>query len=118
MDNRSLVSFLERRIALAVDQIQAFKTKLDEAPASAMEWSDTTFTAAARHAVASICIRLIDKIGVEKTCERCLDEAISGARFEHQSTSQPSNLMHLRMTSEWAEMCNILNSVLSEENSK
>lgn len=91
----NLKETLERRISANKSELENWKTKFDQNPAYAFEWSDPAFKAAAFLEVNSSALLLVvdPRIDIDYLIEILTDRVMFRSSCPAMSTSVPSNLL-------------------------
>ncbi len=113
----NLKSKLNKRVEAAQKKLNKFKEDLDVNPVYAMEWSLSTFTAAAEHKVFGLLAHAIDARaekgeaypeiikGITESCQR---EVNMRARDSSASTSPTANVMNREILGCWADALELI----------
>lgn len=107
---------LRHRRKAELGVLKKFKDDLDDNPAFAMEWSLSSFTAAAKlHVIKQVLVPL-EAEGSTKTLEDVHRIAVNQltrlAKNPKRSSSPTDNLLHQEIAAEWAEIVEMTGSLL------
>jgi hypothetical protein len=111
MTLEELKGYLVDQVSFANKELDEWVVEFKEDPASALEWSNTTFTYAARVKVYCLTTKALEESPFKLVKDRVRERVIDSARYPHASTSQPANLMALCRGQAYAEVLEYLECV-------
>lgn len=113
MSNDTLLQWLRGQRDRDKGRMDDFAKKFEEAPVSALQWSDSTFDAVGRWQALSVTIHLLEKgVSLEDMHARALDDVRNGARNGERSTAVAANRMTQAELTGWAEVEEMLRGAL------
>jgi hypothetical protein len=106
-----LKEMLERRISANKSELEKWKTKLDQNPAYAFEWSDPAFkTAAFLEVQSSALLLVVDGVSIDDLIDVLTDRVLFRSSCPAMSTSVPSNLLEQYKLAAVADLLKHLNA--------